>query len=113
MLVTTSSADPRYAALSPATAATYSVQVVNRHRDRVTIIPSLAVVAPGDGTASYKLTLLNVGEHCVESINQTSDFVGVGFDRTHFIVLIGGDYFHGVLEVHNRPRNHLLQFGGH
>lgn len=59
---TTASADPRYAAFSPPTTPTYPVPVVNRHRDRTHIVPTLLVAAPVAGTVSYMLTLLNDGE---------------------------------------------------
>jgi hypothetical protein len=66
--LTTTSADPRYAALSPPAAPTVFVPVVERLRDRTSIAASLTVCPQLDGTVFYQLFLDNQGECALDEL---------------------------------------------
>src|SRR5260370_29017110 len=54
--------------------------------------------------------VLDVGQHGVETIDETTDLVRVRFDRPNLIVLVGGHHPHCVLQVHDGSGNHFLKF---
>jgi len=70
--LTTASADPRYAALSPPAAPAYFVPVVLRHDDRTTIAASLTACPQLDGTVFYTLVLVNQGECALDELPRTT-----------------------------------------
>src|ERR1700682_3938676 len=47
------------------------------------------------------IPVLDVGQHGVKTVDETTDLVSVTFDRPNLIVLVGGHHSHGVLQVHN------------
>jgi hypothetical protein len=71
ILLSTTSADARYAALSPPAAPTYSVEVANQHHDRTEIAAALTVSAACDGTVLYTLVLTNTGECALDEVSTT------------------------------------------
>jgi FG-GAP repeat len=60
--VTTTSADPRYAALSPPAAPVYSVPVALAHLHRTLIFTNLTANPSCDGAVLYTVALTNLGE---------------------------------------------------
>jgi hypothetical protein len=71
LALTTTSADPRYAALSPPAAPTAFVPVVERLRDRTSIAARLTVCPQLDGTVFYELVLDNQGECALDELPGT------------------------------------------
>jgi FG-GAP repeat len=71
ILLSTTSADARYAALSPPAAPTYSIEVANQHHDRTEIAAALTVSAACDGTVLYILVLTNTGECALDEVSTT------------------------------------------
>jgi hypothetical protein len=69
--VTTASADPRYAALSPPAAPAYSLAVAFEHLHRATITATLVVDPSCDGAVLYTAVLTNVGECPLEEAPTT------------------------------------------
>ncbi|HXO42783.1 MAG TPA: hypothetical protein VN999_15130, partial [Thermoanaerobaculia bacterium] len=71
ILLSTTSADARYGALSPPAAPTYSVEVANQHHDRTEIAAAFTVSAACDGTVLYLLVLTNTGECALDEVSTT------------------------------------------
>jgi FG-GAP repeat len=80
ILLSTTSADARYAALSPPAAPTYSVEVAYQHHDRTEIAARLTVSAACDGTVLYTLVLTNQGECGLYEVSSTQLVDGLSWE---------------------------------